>query len=46
MKKGETKQSQGDDEGKTGDKGNPQGKLDAKALYGKQGGEAEVMASD
>ncbi len=31
-------QSHGDDEGKTGDKGNPQGSLDAKALYGKQGG--------
>lgn len=37
-KKGETNQSQGDDPGKTGDKGNPQGKLDAKALYGKPGG--------
>ncbi|MBS1682580.1 MAG: cell envelope integrity protein TolA [Bacteroidetes bacterium] len=37
-KKGETQQSQGDDNGKTGDKGNPQGKLDAKALYGKPGG--------
>lgn len=37
-KKGETTQSQGDDAGKTGDKGNPQGKLDAKALYGKPGG--------
>src|SRR5882762_1328774 len=36
-KKGETNQSQGDD-GKVGDKGNPQGKLDAKALYGKPGG--------
>jgi periplasmic protein TonB len=33
-----TGKSQGDDEGKTGDKGNPQGSLDAKALYGKQGG--------
>ena len=28
----------GDDVGKTGDKGNPQGTLDAKALYGKPGG--------
>jgi len=37
-KKGETNQSQGDDEGKVGDKGNPQGKLDAKALYGNPGG--------
>ncbi len=27
----------GDDEGKTGDKGNPQGSLDANALYGNQG---------
>ena len=26
---------QGDDKGKAGDKGNPQGALDAKALYGK-----------
>lgn len=31
------KGSQGDD-GKVGDKGNPEGSLDAKALYGKQGG--------
>jgi periplasmic protein TonB len=30
----------GDDPGKTGDKGNPQGTLDAKALYGKPGGGA------
>jgi hypothetical protein len=30
----------GDDPGKTGDKGNPQGELDAKALYGKPGGGA------
>jgi outer membrane biosynthesis protein TonB len=30
--------SQGDDTGKTGDKGDPKGPLDAKALYGKQGG--------
>lgn len=37
-KKGETNQSHGDDPGKVGDKGNPEGKLDAKALYGKPGG--------
>ncbi|MBI1767539.1 MAG: hypothetical protein HYR67_04100 [Bacteroidetes bacterium] len=37
-KKGETNQSQGDDAGKVGDKGNPQGSLEAKALYGKPGG--------
>ncbi len=37
-KKGDVNQSQGDDPGKVGDKGNPQGKLDAKALYGKPGG--------
>lgn len=30
--------SQGDDKSKTGDKGNPEGSLDAKALYGKAGG--------
>ncbi len=30
----------GDDAGKTGDKGSPEGKLDAKALYGKPGGGA------
>ncbi len=30
--------SQGDDENKTGDKGDPAGSIDAKALYGKQGG--------
>jgi periplasmic protein TonB len=30
----------GDDAGKTGDKGNPEGNLDAKALYGKPGGGA------
>src|SRR5688572_9899456 len=30
----------GDDAGKTGDKGSPQGKLDADALYGKPGGGA------
>ncbi len=34
----ESTQSQGDDKNKTGDKGNPEGSLDAKALYGKQGG--------
>lgn len=28
----------GDDKNKVGDKGNPEGSLDAKALYGKQGG--------
>ncbi len=37
-KKGDTNQSQGDDAGKVGDKGSPQGKLDANALYGKPGG--------
>ncbi len=36
-KKGDPTTSQGDD-GKQGDKGNPEGKLDAKALYGQQGG--------
>jgi len=30
--------SQGDEPGKTGDKGSPEGKLDADALYGKPGG--------
>lgn len=30
--------SQGDDTNKAGDKGNPQGTVDAKALYGKSGG--------
>lgn len=30
--------SQGDDANKTGDKGNPEGSLDARALYGKPGG--------
>jgi len=30
----------GDDKGKVGDKGNPEGTLDAKALYGKPGGGA------
>ena len=32
--------SHGDDAGKTGDKGSPEGNLDAKALYGKPGGGA------
>lgn len=36
-KKGDPTTNQGDD-GKQGDKGNPEGKLDAKALYGQQGG--------
>lgn len=35
---GESTTSQGDDKGKVGDKGSPEGKLDAKALYGTQGG--------
>jgi periplasmic protein TonB len=35
---GKTTTSQGDDKDKTGDKGDPEGSLDAKALYGKQGG--------
>lgn len=30
--------SQGDNAGKTGDKGNPQGDIDSRALYGSQGG--------
>lgn len=30
--------NQGDSQNKTGDKGDPEGSLDAKALYGKQGG--------
>ena len=34
------KQSQGDDTGKSGDKGSPEGKIDAKALYGDPGGGA------
>jgi len=38
VKKGDTNQGQGDDAGKVGDKGSPEGKLDAKALYGKPGG--------
>jgi periplasmic protein TonB len=33
-----TPASQGDSDAKTGDKGNPEGSVDAKALYGKQGG--------
>jgi periplasmic protein TonB len=37
-KKGKDVPSQGDNPGKTGDKGSPEGKPDAKALYGKQGG--------
>jgi len=37
-KKGDNTISQGDDKGKVGDKGNPEGKLDAKALYGQPGG--------
>lgn len=37
-KKGDNTTSQGDDKGKVGDKGNPEGKLDAKSLYGQQGG--------
>jgi periplasmic protein TonB len=37
-KKGKDVPSHGDNPGKTGDKGSPEGKPDAKALYGKQGG--------
>ncbi len=37
-KKGDSNQSQGDDPDKVGDKGSPEGKLDANALYGKAGG--------
>ncbi|MFM8848809.1 MAG: hypothetical protein ACKOE5_00215, partial [Cytophagales bacterium] len=37
-KQGKNVPSQGDDKGKTGDKGNPEGKPDAKALYGQPGG--------
>ncbi len=37
-KKGDNTTSQGDDKGKVGDKGSPEGKLDAKALYGQPGG--------
>ncbi|MDX5422909.1 MAG: hypothetical protein LPK07_09550 [Hymenobacteraceae bacterium] len=33
-----TGNNNGDDSGKVGDKGSPEGKLDAKALYGKAGG--------
>jgi outer membrane biosynthesis protein TonB len=40
----------GDDKGKVGDKGNPEGSLDAKALYGKQGngngGEGSSLSLD
>jgi periplasmic protein TonB len=39
-KKGDGGTSHGDDPGKVGDKGNPEGTLDSKALYGKQGGGA------
>jgi len=39
-KKGDPTTSQGDDKGKVGDKGNPEGNVDAKALYGNQGGGA------
>jgi protein TonB len=35
---GKSTTSQGDDSAKVGDKGNPEGSLDANALYGKQGG--------
>src|SRR5690606_1364969 len=38
--------SHGDDPGKTGDKGNPQGSVDAKALYGKPGGGAGGTSLD
>jgi outer membrane biosynthesis protein TonB len=38
--------SQGDDANKTGDKGNPEGTLDAKALYGKAGGGAGGSSLD
>jgi periplasmic protein TonB len=37
-KKGDNTTSHGDDKGKVGDKGSPEGKLDAKSLYGQQGG--------
>jgi periplasmic protein TonB len=37
-KKGDNTTSQGDDANKQGDKGDPEGKLDAKALYGQPGG--------
>ncbi|MBL7871762.1 MAG: cell envelope integrity protein TolA [Cyclobacteriaceae bacterium] len=39
-RKGDPTTSQGDQKGKEGDAGNPEGKLDAKALYGNQGGGA------
>jgi protein TonB len=35
---GKSTTSQGDDSAKVGDKGDPEGSLDANALYGKQGG--------
>jgi periplasmic protein TonB len=38
--------NQGDDPGKTGDKGSPEGTLDAKALYGKAGGGAGGSSLD
>lgn len=38
--------SQGDDANKTGDKGDPKGKVDADALYGKQGGGANGAGLD
>jgi periplasmic protein TonB len=38
--------SHGDDTGKTGDKGDPKGKIDADALYGKQGGGASGAGLD
>ena len=38
--------SHGDDPGSTGDKGNPQGNVDAKALYGKPGGGAGGSSLD
>lgn len=37
-KKGDNTTSHGDDKGKVGDKGDPEGKLDANALYGNKGG--------
>lgn len=38
--------SHGDDPGRTGDKGNPEGNVDAKALYGKPGGGAGGSSLD
>lgn len=38
-----TGNNNGDDAGKVGDKGSPEGKLDAKALYGKSGGGSEGL---